>query len=165
MKSVVVYESHWGNTAAVARAIAEEIGPEARALTTDEAVGTAIQGVDLLVAGAPVIAFSLPREIMTKQIATDDGGPAPGDLSHPLLRTWLEALPHGTGMAAAFETRVSGSPGGSTGAIESRLKSAGYRRAVKGERFKVQGKYGPLKEGELDRARTWGRTLGLLARA
>lgn len=37
MNAVVVYESHWGNTAAVARAVAEGLGPEARALTTDEA--------------------------------------------------------------------------------------------------------------------------------
>ena len=30
MKAIVVYESHWGNTAAIARAIAEGIGPEAQ---------------------------------------------------------------------------------------------------------------------------------------
>ena len=33
MKAIVVYVSLWGNTAAVARAIAEGIGPEARALS------------------------------------------------------------------------------------------------------------------------------------
>ena len=37
MKAIVVYESHWGNTAAVARAIAAGIGPEAQALSTAEA--------------------------------------------------------------------------------------------------------------------------------
>jgi flavorubredoxin len=31
MKAVVVYESPWGNTAAIAHAIAEGIDPEARA--------------------------------------------------------------------------------------------------------------------------------------
>jgi flavodoxin len=49
MHAIVVYESHWGNTAAVARAIADGLGPEARALTTDEAVGPALEGVDLIV--------------------------------------------------------------------------------------------------------------------
>jgi flavodoxin len=34
MKAIVVYESLWGNTAAIARAIAEGIGLEARALST-----------------------------------------------------------------------------------------------------------------------------------
>ena len=36
MKVIVVYESHYGNTAAVAKAIAQGFGPDARALTTDE---------------------------------------------------------------------------------------------------------------------------------
>ena len=53
MKAIVVYESLWGNTAAIARAIAEGIGPEARALSTAEATGPAIADVDLLVAGSP----------------------------------------------------------------------------------------------------------------
>ena len=47
MKAIVVYESHWGNTAAIARAIAEGLGPEARALTTAEATGEAVAGADL----------------------------------------------------------------------------------------------------------------------
>jgi flavodoxin len=34
MKAIVVYESYWGNTAAVARAIAEGLGPDARAIST-----------------------------------------------------------------------------------------------------------------------------------
>jgi len=37
MKTVVVYESLWGNTAAIARAIAEGIGQGALALSTAEA--------------------------------------------------------------------------------------------------------------------------------
>ena len=73
MKAIVVYESHWGNTAAVAQAIAEGIGPEARALDTDAATGLALEGVDLIVAGSPVIAFALPREGMRAQIAGHQG--------------------------------------------------------------------------------------------
>lgn len=47
MNAVVVYESHWGNTAAVAKAIAEGLGPEARALTTDQASAEQMRDVDL----------------------------------------------------------------------------------------------------------------------
>ena len=72
MKAVVVYESHWGNTEAVARAIAEGIGPEARALNTDEATGPAVDGAELVVAGSPVMAFSLPREGAGVQLANDE---------------------------------------------------------------------------------------------
>ena len=44
MKAVVVYESHWGNTAEVARAIASGLGPETPVLGTDEATGSVHRG-------------------------------------------------------------------------------------------------------------------------
>ena len=53
MKAVVVYESLWGNTAAIARAIAEGLGPGAEALTTDAASAGAVAEADLIVTGAP----------------------------------------------------------------------------------------------------------------
>ena len=106
MKTVVVYESPWGNTAAIARAIAEGIGPEARALSTAEASGAAIAGADLIVAGAPVIAFRPPSDRMRKSISDDPKhAKTPPNLSHPSMRSWLAALPKGKGRAAAFETR------------------------------------------------------------
>src|SRR4051812_28926476 len=165
MEAIVVYESHWGNTESVARAIAEGIGPGARAATTDEATPAALVAADLVVAGAPVIAFSLPRNGAEKQLAGDTKGPRPADLSHPLLRSWLDTIPSGRGWFAAFETRIWWSPAGATGSIESRLAKAGYGKLAKGERFIVGGAYGPHKDGELDRARAWGRSLGEAARA
>jgi hypothetical protein len=159
MNAVVVYESHWGNTAAVARAIAEGLGPGTLAMNTDEAVGPTLAGADLIVVGAPVIAFALPREGTRKQIAGDVKAPTPPDVSHPLLRTWLDALPAGSGWGAAFETRIWWSPRGATSTIESKLKRAGYRTIAKPERFIVAGAYGPLRDGELERARRWGASL------
>jgi len=159
MQSIVVYESHWGNTEAVARAIAEGIGTGARALATDEATSDAVAGADLVVAGAPVIAFGLPRGGAAIQLEGDVKAPRPADVSHPMLRTWLDALPAGRGWYAAFETRIWWSPRGATGSIESRLAKAGYRKVGKAERFIVGGAYGPLREGELDRARAWGARL------
>jgi hypothetical protein len=157
MKAIVVYESLWGNTAAIARAIAEGIGPEARALSTAEASGAAIADADLIVAGAPVIAFSLPSEKILESIRANPGdAPTPPDLSHPSMRAWLDALPRGSGRASAFETRIWWSPGGATAAIMRGLESAGYRPVAKPSRFIVKGKYGPLREGELERARLWG---------
>lgn len=47
MKVVVVYESLWRNTAAIVRAIAENLGPEARTLSTAEALA----GANLIVSG------------------------------------------------------------------------------------------------------------------
>ncbi len=160
MKALVVYESLWGNTAAVARAIAEGIGPEARALSTAEASSAAIADADLIVAGAPVLAFGLPSDKIRESIGADPGkAPAPPDLSHPSMRSWLDALPKGQGRSAAFETRIWWSPGGATAAIVRGLERAGYRPIAKAKRFIVKGAYGPLRDGELERARLWGAEL------
>jgi hypothetical protein len=160
MKAVVVYESLWGNTAAIARAIAEGIGPDAEALTTDAARAETIADADLIVAGAPVLGFSLPTDQMRDSVSRSEAGaPSPPDLSHPSLRSWLESLPRGHGPAAAFETRIWWSPRGATGDIERGLERAGYHRAAKAQKFVVNDKYGPLREGELERARGWGQEL------
>jgi flavodoxin len=160
MKAVVVYESHFGNTAAVARAVAEGIGPEARALNTDEATPDVVGTADLIVLGAPVIAFGLSRDGMREQIAAAAEKASEGvDVSHPLLRSWLDKLPAGPRWGAAFETRIWWSPRGATGTIEGRMKRLGYRIAAKSERFIVAGGYGPLRDGELERARAWGAAL------
>ena len=159
MKALVVYESLWGNTAAIARAIAEGLGPEAKAMSTAEATPQALAGADLIVAGSPLFAFQLPtdkiRETIRSKAATF---PTPPDLSHPPLRTWLETVPAGQGRAAAFETRIWWSPGGALGSILKALKKAGYGSAGS-KRFRVAGMYGPLKAGELERAREWGQRL------
>jgi flavodoxin len=160
MKAIVVYESHWGNTAAVARAIAEGIGPGAKALTTDEAVGRELADVDLVVAGAPVMVFSLPGEGMRDRVEADRKAPVAADVAHPMLRTWLDGLPAiPKARAAAFDTRARFTPRGAVGTIEAKLRKAGCQVVTKGRGFVVTGTYGPLRDGELDRARAWGHEL------
>jgi flavorubredoxin len=159
MKAIVVYESLWGNTAAVARAIAEGLGEGARALPTTEATPEVVAESDLVVAGSPVFGFSLPTEKMRENIRRDpQGGPAP-DLSHPSLRSWLDGLAPGEGRAAAFETRIWWSPRGATSTIEKKLRAAGYTLVDEAHRFVVTDKFGPLRPGELEKARDWGASL------
>jgi hypothetical protein len=160
MHAIVVYESVWGNTASVARAIAEGFGPDAHAYPTDEVPGNELAEADLIVAGSPVFAFSLPTEAMRENILRTEADPSsPPDLSHPSLRSWLDALPAGHGRSAAFETRIWWSPRGATGTIQKKLATLGYRPIAKAAKFVVRDKYGPLRDGELDRAREWGRDL------
>jgi hypothetical protein len=164
MHAIVVFESHWGNTAAVARAIAEGIGPDAKAMTTSEATPDVVAGADLVVAGAPVMAFGLPSETMVTNAGKDPKAPRPADISHPPLRTWLGELPLVDGAAAvhhaaSFETKLRWSPGGATGAIDGKLRRAGFRSIARGEKFYVSSPYGPLRDGEIERARAWGQEL------
>ncbi len=170
MHAIVVYESHWGNTAAVAWAIGEGIGPETEVLTTDSVTPAQLDAADLVIAGAPTMAFRLPTDAMLKHVADDPKAPVPGDVSHPSLRSWLEALPEAPTavsarrrFAAAFETALHWSPGGAKGSIDKALKQAGFRRAGAPMRFFVEGSYGPLRDGELDRAREWGARLARAA--
>ena len=83
MKAIVVYESYWGNTASVARAIAEGLGPEAKAMSTAEAKAEALRGIGLIVAGSPIIAFSLPSEKTRNDMLArpDKKAPSPPDLA------------------------------------------------------------------------------------
>jgi hypothetical protein len=168
MKAIVVYESYWGNTASVAQAIAEGLGEGARAMSTAEATGKALAGVDLVVAGSPIIAFSLPSEKTRNDMVAkpDKKAPSPPDLSHPSMRTWLVALPQSgasgggaAARAAAFETGFKLSPGGSAGKILRMLGEKGYLPVAKKQRFLVKASYGPMKDGELDRAKAWGAEL------
>ena len=159
MKAVVVYESLWGNTAAIADAIAEGIGPEAKSFSTAEATDERVVDADLLVAGAPVFGFRLPTEKMRETIGADDKAPLMPDLTGRSLRSWLDTMPGGQGRCAAFETRMRWSPGGATGAITKKLDLAGFKPIAKPHKFVVKGKYGPLRDGELDRARAWGHEL------
>jgi hypothetical protein len=160
MHAVVVYESVWGNTAAAARAIAEGLGEGVHAYATDEVPAAELAAAELIVAGSPVFGFSLPTEAMRENILRSEGdADSPPDLSHPSLRSWLERLPAGRGSAAAFETRIWWSPRGATGPIERMLAKRGYQPIAKAAKFVVREKYGPLREGELERAREWGREL------
>jgi hypothetical protein len=158
VKSIVVYQSIWGNTAAVARAIAEGIGGGTKAVSTAEAKGVLLQGVDLLVVGSPLLGFRVPNEMMIQGIRNQPQK-VPPDLSQPPMRTWLDALPGGTGRSAGFETRIWWSPGSAAGGILKALAAAGYEPLAKPQKFVVQGAQGPLKPGELEKAKLWGAEL------
>jgi hypothetical protein len=160
MHAIVVYESHWGNTAAIAEAIAEGIGEGARAMPTSEATPAVVAEADLVVAGGPVNVLGLPTENVRESIARDPRHAAtPPDLSHASLRSWLDGLPHRKAAAASFETRLKWSPGGATGTIDRSLRKAGLRTIARAQKFIVSGTYGPLRDGELERARAWGADL------
>ena len=171
MKAVVVFESLWGNTAAVAAAIADGLGEGAHAMSTADATPKAIAHADLVVAGAPLLGFSLPTERMIDGIRTNPGrGAPPPDLSHPLMRTWLAELAVELGrsrkpLAAAFETAIWWSPGSAAKTILKELEAAGCRPLAKAHRFVVSAKYGPLRDGELEAAQKWGAELARLAAA
>ena len=76
------------------------------------------------------------------------------------MRSWIEGLPpQDAGHFATFETRIWWSPGSAAGTIAKLLTEKGYRAAAPSQKFLVTGRYGPLKSGEIERARAWGAEL------
>ena len=162
MRAIVVYESHWGSTAAVARAIAEGMGHDVPALHTDDAYSAALAGVDLIVAGAPGHRLraaasggaETARRRCDRAAARRPLAPvAPRVARRPGLQSRLGRCLRDAHLVVA--TRRDRHD-------ESKLREAGYLKLTKAERFIVGGAYGPLRDGELARARVWGATLAAL---
>jgi hypothetical protein len=165
MNALVVYESMYGNTRQIAQAVAEGLGG-ASVLAVGQADAPA-QDVDRLVVGGPThmhgLATSGSRR-MAVEAAKEDGHAAvePGAADDPGLRRWLADLAERDGgRAAAFDTRLDRSPmltGMAARGIARRLRRRGYE-VLASESFLVEDAEGPLEEGEVDRARTWGEEL------
>lgn len=160
MRAWIVVESSFGNTRAIAGAVAEGLG---RYMTVDvrdvdEAPGTIDDDVDLLVVGGPTQAFGMSRPD-TRRAATEQGAsPAATRLG---IREWLESEPAGIRQVAAFDTRINKAwiPGSAARGIAKRLRALGGTLVARPESFRVTATPGPLAAGELDRARRWGEQL------
>lgn len=165
MDSLVIFESMFGNTRAIALAIAE--GLSSRMTTQVDEVGVAASyvgaEVDLLVVGGPTHAFSMSRP-NTRQSAAAQ---AHGELvSKGIgLREWLTALRvAGVTVAASFDTRIDKPrlPGSAAKAAVKLLRRKSLGLIAPAESFYVAGTDGPLLDGELERARRWGAELASL---
>jgi hypothetical protein len=167
MKALVMYESMFGNSEKVARAIADGIGAVADVLVRDvtSCVAGDIPGdVDLLITGGPTHAFSMSRP-GTREDAIRQG--AGQGLASRGLREWLEGVPADLQALpfATFDTRVSRVrrlPGSAARSAARVLRRRRGRMVVASESFFVNDVSGPLDADEIDRARDWGRQLAAL---
>jgi len=164
MKALVVYESLFGNTEQVARAISKGLSAhgDVELVEVTKAPPELTEPVDLIVVGGPTHAFSMTRastrEDAFKQGASH-GSKAVG------VREWLQELHRGkhSELVATFDTKVDkvrDLPGSAARGAANAARKLGYRTAVKPMSFFVQGVSGPLLAGELDRAQAWGERLG-----
>jgi hypothetical protein len=165
MRAVIVYESMYGNTRAIAAAIAEGIAPiESAVLPVGAVARSALEGADLIVIGAPTHAFGLSRP-QTRAAAADAVRKPGNQLSLEPgatglgVREWL-ALPMPPTRTAVFDTRVKWSRvRNASRAIDKQLGRRGIPLLVRSQSFFVT-KDNRLLTGELERAREWGHELG-----
>jgi flavodoxin len=153
MTVALVYDSVFGNTAEIARAIARGLEAGGRRVTLlpmAEIGAFDPKAHELLVAGSPTRGFA----------------------PTPALLEFIGGLPDGTGPVAAFDTRldletinpaplrwVVNAGGYAASRIGEALKRKGYVLIGPLGDFKVSGTEGPLLAGELDRAEAWGEAL------
>lgn len=171
MKALIVYESIFGNTRSVAEAIARglEFGVDVEVEVAEVSEApVAPDEVDLLVVGGPIHAWGMTRPA-TRLDAREQAHEAHLDVISEGrgVREWLELLSrvHAPAAAAAFDTAVQTRwfPTGSAARGEDKaLRRAGYHVVANPEHFYVKDSHGPLVDGELERAKTWGMHLAEL---
>jgi hypothetical protein len=169
MKALVVYESMFGNSEQVARAIAEGLAAYGEVVVqevTTTTTGAVPDGVDLLVVGGPTHAMSMSRP-STREDAIRQGA-GQGRVARG-LREWLDALPDDLQQLpfATFDTRVSRVrrlPGSAARSAARVLRRRRGRLTTVPASFFVDDVAGPLGADELVRARTWGQRLADLVR-
>jgi flavodoxin len=155
MKTLVIYDSVFGNTEKIARAIANALGPQVpvEILQANKAAPEQLTGLDLLVVGSPTRGFR-PTEAVTG-----------------LLKRMRSKALKGA-KVAAFDTRFKADELDSAGLrfvvktggyaakrIAAQLKKAGGNLIVPPEGFYVEDTEGPLKAGELERAAGWAKII------
>jgi flavodoxin len=133
-KALVVYDSIYGNTEKVARALAkglEDGGVSVECMRVDAVKFDELGGYDLLAVGGPVHAWSVSKP----------------------MKAFLERLQSVEGVrgkkAFAFDTKMSRNmlAGNAGGKIEGKLKSLGLTILKPHASAVVKGREGPLEEG------------------
>jgi flavodoxin len=153
MKILIIYDSVFGNTEQVARAMADALQSrgELGIVRINAATPDQLKGLDLLLVGSPTRGFrpTEPIKDFLKNIPADS----------------LRGV-----KVAAFDTRIALEDiqqsilrglvkmgGYAAKPIGDALKKKGGNLVAEGEGFFVKGSEGPLKEGELARAAAWAK--------
>lgn len=158
MQALVVYESMYGNTARIARAIADGLsgrGVDVDLVSVDDVTGS--EG-DLLVVGGPTHGHGMSTATTRMTATQDEANTFDEPTFGPGLRTWIEGLPSLEGRPfVAFDTRFRHSvllTGSAAKGIAKRLEQHGARPVAGPESFFVT-RDNTLEAGEVERAQVW----------
>jgi flavodoxin I len=144
MKALVIYDSKYGNTEKIAKAVAEGIGEDVTVMKAEEADVTNLGFYNLIIAGAPT-----------------QGGQYTAAMQQFLNKIPGNALK--VKQVAAFDTRLKTKLvklfGYAAGRIEKKLAEKGGNVVAPAEGFIVKGAKGPLLDGEIERAAAWAKSI------
>ena len=152
MKTLIVYDSVFGNTEKIALAISQSIGSEdVKVLRVGDVKTEQLMGLDLLIVGSPTRAFNPTKEITV--------------FLNNIPSNSLQGI-----KVLSFDTRIATADkksrilnglvkvfGYAAQPIADKLVKKGGNLAIPPEGFFVKDSEGPLKDGELERATDWVR--------
>lgn len=153
MKTLIVYDSVFGNTEKIAKAIGDSLAEltSTEVVKVSEAKLEQLHGTDLLIVGSPTRAFKPTKAIVDFLIQIPSNG--------------LKGID-----VAAFDTRINTEDvnsrilngfvkifGYAAKPIADKLQKKGGNLVLPPEGFFVKDNEGPLKEGELERAAEWAK--------
>jgi len=138
MKTLVIYDTNFGNTQKIAEAIAQGLREKGKAVSVLDLQKSDFDGVTNLIVGSPIYQWQ-PTQNMLNWLATLKPGQLFGI------------------KATTFDTRVKlFIHGDARNKIASLLEKAGATITGSPGAFFVKGKEGPLFDGEIEKAKKWG---------
>jgi flavodoxin I len=142
MKALIVYDSLYGNTEQIAKAIGGAITGDVNVLHVSETNPAELGSFDLLIVGSPT-----------------QGGRPTKTIQELLGKIRADALKNVS--VTSFDTRIQTKLvkifGYAAGRIANSLKDKGGTLIASAEGFFVKSTKGPLVEGELERAAAWAK--------
>ncbi len=144
MKAIVIYDSQYGNTEQIAKAIGSGFGEETRVVKVGEVKAEDIAPYHFVIIGSPT-----------------QGGRQTAAIKDFLDKLPAEALKEKR--LAAFDTRLKNifvkMFGYAAPRIEAAIKEKGGNATAQPQGFFVKSAKGPLLDGELERATTWAKSV------
>jgi flavodoxin len=151
--TLIVYDSYFGNTEMVAHVVSKALDGDVQVKRPSDVSVEALHELDYLIVGAPTRGFrpsdaikvflkSIPAGALKGvKVAAFDTRMDPQEVGNPILKVMAGIFGYAAEPIAKSLVKKGGEPAG---------EPAG---------FVVLGSEGPLREGELDRAAEWAKSL------
>ena len=152
MKTLILYDSAYGNTEKVAKAIGTAIIGDVKVLRVSEVNSSELKSVNLLIVGSPTLGFRPSKSVQAFLAGLPEDSVE--GISVAAFDTRMPAAEVGKGLRFIMKVGGYAAP-----VIARELKNKGGTLVAPPEGFFVKGKEGPLSDGEIERAAKWIKSI------
>jgi flavodoxin len=149
MKTIIVYDSNYGNTKKVAEIIKKELKKDVSIIFVDDFNNEMLNGTDLLIVGSPTIAFGPTKKIKKFLKSLDNKDLINKKVAAFDTRMDIKKIDN------KFLTFMEKRFGYAKGKIEKSLLKKGAALYMKSEGFYVDTDKGPLSAKEEEKIKEW----------